>query len=88
MTQIKKRAVEIIQRIPDDDMVYVVNILENLESLIKRQNIDKEQTLQTDDIAYTLNSSDKPVVADGKEMEQVANQIFNKYGGAFEKLAK
>lgn len=88
MTQIKKRAVEIIQRIPDDDMVYVVNILENLESLIKRQNIDKEQTLQTDDIAYTLNSSDKSVVADGKEMEQVANQIFNKYGGAIEKLAK
>ena len=85
MTQIKKQAVEIIQRIPDDDMVYVVNILENLESLIKRQNIDKEQTLQTDDIAYTLNSSDKSVVADGKEMEQVANQIFNKYGGAFEK---
>lgn len=60
MTQIKKRVVEIIQRIPGDDMVYVVNILENLEGLIKRQNIDKEQTLQTDDIAYTLNSSDKP----------------------------
>lgn len=62
MTQIKKRAVEIIQRIPDDDMVYVVNILENLGGggLIKRQNIDKEQTLQTDDIAYTLNSSAKP----------------------------
>lgn len=58
MTQIKKREVEIILRIPDDD------------------------------IAYTLNSSDKSVVADGKEMEQVANQIFNKYGGAFEKLAK
>lgn len=57
-------------------MVYVVNILEYLESLIKRQNIDKEQTLQTDDIAYTLNSSDKSVVADGKEMEQVANQIL------------
>ena len=88
MTKIKKRAVEIIQRIPDDDMVYVVNILENLESLIKRQNIDKEQTLQTDDIAYTLNSSDKSVVADGKEMEQVANQIFNKYGKEIEKLAK
>lgn len=88
MTQIKKRAVEIIQRIPDDDMVYVVNILENLEGLIKRQNIDKEQTLQNDDIAYTLNSSDKPVAADDKEMEQVANQIFNKYSGAFEKLAE
>jgi hypothetical protein len=69
-------------------MVYVVNILENLEGLIKRQNIDKEQTLQNDDIAYTLNSSDKPVVADDKEMEQVANQIFNKYSGAFEKLAE
>lgn len=62
MTQIKKRAVEIIQRIPDDDMVYVVNILENLEGLINRQNIDKEQTLQTDDISYTLNSSDKLVL--------------------------
>ncbi len=88
MTQIKKRAVEIIQRIPDDDMVYVVNILENLEGLINRQNIDKEQTLQTDDISYTLNSSDKLVVADGKEMEKVADQIFNKYGGAFEKLVE
>lgn len=88
MTQIKKRAVEIIQRIPDADMVYVVNILENLEGLINRQNIDKEQTLQTDDIAYTLNSSDKLVVADGKEMEKVADQIFNKYGGAFEKLSE
>lgn len=40
MTQMKERAIEMIQRIPDDDMLYVINILQNLEQM----TIKKKQT--------------------------------------------
>ena len=34
MTQIKERAVEMIQRMPDENMFYVINILQNLEAML------------------------------------------------------
>lgn len=33
MTQMKERAVELIERIPDEKMFYVINILQNLEEM-------------------------------------------------------
>lgn len=33
MTRIKEKAVEMIQRMPDDDMFYVINILQSLEEM-------------------------------------------------------
>lgn len=45
MTQIKKRAVEMIQRIPDDDMLYVINILQNLEAMSADKDIEKERAM-------------------------------------------
>ena len=33
MTQMKERAVALIERIPDDNMFYVLNILENIEEM-------------------------------------------------------
>ena len=42
MTRIKERAVEMIQRIPDDDMLYVINILQNLEEMATNKNADNE----------------------------------------------
>ena len=33
MTRIKERAVEMIQRMPDENMFYVINILQNLEAM-------------------------------------------------------
>ena len=35
MTHMKERAVELIERIPDDNMFYVINILQNLEEMSK-----------------------------------------------------
>lgn len=38
MTLMKERAVEMIQRMPEDNMVYVINILQSLEAM----SVDKE----------------------------------------------
>lgn len=45
MTRIKERAVEMIQRMPDDDMFYIINILQNLEEMTTRKDIEKEQAV-------------------------------------------
>ncbi len=42
MTQIKERAVEMIRRMPEDNMLYVVNILQSLEAM----TVDKEKDKQ------------------------------------------
>ncbi len=45
MTRIKERAVEMIQRMPDDDMFYIINILQNLEEMTARKDTEKEQAM-------------------------------------------
>lgn len=45
MTQIKEKAVEMIQRIPDENMFYVINILQNLEAMSADKNKEKEHAM-------------------------------------------
>lgn len=45
MTQLKERAVEMIQRMPEEKMFYVMNILQNLEGMATDKNTDKEQAI-------------------------------------------
>lgn len=45
MTRIKEKAVEMIQRIPEENMSYVINILQNLEEMIADKNADKKQAM-------------------------------------------
>lgn len=42
MTLLKEKAVEMIERIPDDNMYYVINILQNLEAMSVHKTVDKE----------------------------------------------
>lgn len=42
MTLIKEKAIEMIQRMPEDNMVYVIRILQNLETM----SADKEKEKQ------------------------------------------
>ena len=42
MTLIKEKAIEMIQRMPEDSMVYVVRILQNLETM----SANKEKDVQ------------------------------------------
>ena len=46
MTQIKERAVELIERITDDNMFYVINILQNLEEMSSDKTADKRQAME------------------------------------------
>lgn len=43
MTLVKEKAIEIIRRIPEDNMVYVVNILQNLEAMSMDREENKER---------------------------------------------
>lgn len=45
MTRIKEKAVEMIQRMPDDNMFYVINILQNLEEMTANKDTDREQAM-------------------------------------------
>ena len=46
MTHMKERAVELIERIPDDNMFYVINILQNLEEMSSDKTADKRQAME------------------------------------------
>lgn len=43
MTLLKERAVEMIRRMPEDNMLYVVNILQSLEAMTIDKEKDKER---------------------------------------------
>ena len=47
MTQMKERAVELIERIPDEKMFYVINILQNLEEMSSNRPADKKQAMES-----------------------------------------
>lgn len=46
MTQMKERAVELIERMPDDNMFYVINILQNIEEMSSNRTTDKKQEME------------------------------------------
>ena len=46
MTQMKERAVELIERMPDDNMFYVINILQNIEEMSSNRTTDKKQVME------------------------------------------
>lgn len=43
MTLMKEKAVEMIRRMPEDNMTYVINILQNLEAMSIDRNEDKKR---------------------------------------------
>lgn len=43
MTLLKEKAVEMIQRMPEDNMTYVINTLRNLEAMSVDKDSDKQR---------------------------------------------
>lgn len=43
MTWMKEKAVEVIRRIPEEKMTYVINILQNLEAMSIDKDSDKQR---------------------------------------------
>lgn len=57
MTQMKERAVELIERMPDDNMFYVINILQNIEEMSSNRMTDKKQAMEA--LQNILKESDR-----------------------------
>ena len=43
MTLMKEKAIEMMRRMPEDNMTYVINILQNLEAMSIDRNEDKKR---------------------------------------------
>ena len=80
MTLVKERAIEMIQRMPEDDMLYVINILQNLEAM----SIDKEKDRQRAKLALMdiLNMEKKlPDDLDmKKELQEAREEKYDNFG--------
>lgn len=70
MTLIKERAIKMIQRMPEDNMLYVINILQNLEAM----SIDKRKDTKKAQMALTqILNMEKRLPADfdpNKELQE------------------
>lgn len=77
MTQIKEKAVEMIQRMPDDNMFYVINILENLEAMSTGSREKKERAMAA---LQNILSFEKRLPVDFDAERELAEAREEKYG--------
>ena len=76
MTQMKERAVNIIRRLPDDKVIFVVNILEGLEVLC----INQEDNKTVSQLAYQdLQKYRKEGAGETDGKEELAQALEEKY---------
>ena len=77
MTLIKEKAVEMIRRMPEDNMLYVVNILQSLEAM----TIDKEKDKQrAGEALAAILSMEKRLPEDfdpRKELEEARTEKYD-----------
>lgn len=80
MTQMKERAVELIERMPDDNMFYVINILENLEEMSSNKAADKQRAMEA--LQNVLQFSGRlPNDFDGdRELEKAREEKYDSIG--------
>nr|WP_300824191.1 dihydrodipicolinate reductase [uncultured Schaedlerella sp.] len=80
MTLIKERAIKMIQRMPEDNMLYVINILQNLEAM----SIDKRKDTKKAQMALTqILNMEKRLPADfdpNKELQEAREEKYSNFG--------
>lgn len=80
MTLIKEKAIKMIQRMPEDNMLYVINILQNLEAM----SIDKDKDRQKAQNALAnILSMEKRLPEDfdpGKELQEAREERYGNFG--------
>lgn len=80
MTLMKERAVEMIQRMPEDNMVYVINILQSLEAM----SVDKENDKRKAQMALMdILSMEKRLPEDfdpQKELQEARTEKYENLG--------
>ena len=80
MTLIKERAIKMIERMPEDNMLYVLNILQNLEAM----SADKEKDRQRARTALAdILSMEKRLPEDfdpERELQEAREQKYDNLG--------
>ena len=80
MTLIKERAIKMIQRMTEDNMLYVINILQNLEAM----SIDKRKDTKKAQMALTqILNMEKRLPADfdpNKELQEAREEKYSNFG--------
>lgn len=77
MTQIKEKAVEMIERIPEENMFYVINILENIEAMSINRDAEKERAVAA---LHNILGMEKRLPDDFNLEEELQRAREEKYG--------
>ena len=80
MTQMKERAVELIERIPDEKMFYVINILQNLEEMSSNRPADKKQAMEALQNILTFSGRLPADFDADKELEEAREKKYGSIG--------
>lgn len=79
MTLIKEKAVEMIQRMPEDNMVYVIHILQNLEAMV----LDKDKKKKAQTALMNILNMEKRLPEDfdyKKELREAKIEKYDNFG--------
>lgn len=76
MTLMKEKAVEMIRRMPEDNMAYVINILQNLEAMSKDRDEDKKRAKVA---LFEILSMEKKLPDDFDPVKELAEARAEKY---------
>lgn len=80
MTQIKERAVEMIQRMPEENMFYVINILQNLEAMSADREKDRQRAKAALEDILSMEKR-LPVNFDPeKELQEARKEKYDNFG--------
>lgn len=80
MTLIKEKAVEMIRRMPEDHMLYVVNILQNLEAMSIEKKNDKQKAKNA---LMNILEMEKRLPEDfdlKKELQEARTEKYDNFG--------
>ena len=80
MTQMKERAVELIERIPDQKMFYVINILQNLEEMSSNRPADKKQAMEALQNVLKLSGRLPEDFDADKELQEAREEKYGNIG--------
>lgn len=80
MTLIKESAIKMIQRMPEDNMLYVINILQNLEAMSTDKEKDRQKAQTA--LAEILNMEKRlPEDFDpAKELQEARKERYGDFG--------
>lgn len=80
MTQIKEKAVDLIRQMPEDHMIYVIDMLQNLKISIADKENDKKQAMAAFQNLQKFRGRLPENFDADKELEEARNEKYGNPG--------